>query len=61
MRSDIDGSSGEADMSGSELVNPSRGGLEASKPRRKWWRIISKGDGEILGVFADNLSKAVGT
>jgi hypothetical protein len=32
MRSDIDGSSREADVSGSEQVNPSGGGLEASKP-----------------------------
>ena len=31
MRSDIDGSSREADMSGSELVNPSERGLEVSK------------------------------
>jgi hypothetical protein len=31
-RSDIDGSSREADMSGSELLNASHGGLEASKP-----------------------------
>ena len=32
MRSDIDGLSREADVSGSEQVNPSRGGLELNKP-----------------------------